>query len=157
MSNTLRYLLLAAAIITAIWILRKIRKLKVKMEDAIFWIVFAVFLAVLGIFPQLTYWATEKIGLMSPANLIFLVVIFLLIEKVFTLSLLVSQLEEKVTTLSAELALRTHAAGTDRQDARQQKESMKQKEPDTEEASIRSDTGDPAKSSTCNKGLPDAL
>ena len=35
MSNTLRYLLLAAAIITAIWILRKIRKLKVKMEDAI--------------------------------------------------------------------------------------------------------------------------
>ena len=114
MSNTLRYLLLAAAIITAIWILRKIRKLKVKLEDAIFWIIFAVFLAILGIFPELTYWATGKIGLMSPANLIFLVVIFLLIEKVFTLSMVVSQLEEKVTTLSAELALRTHASGTDK-------------------------------------------
>ncbi len=113
MSNTLRYLLLAAAIITAIWILRKIRKHQVKLEDAIFWIIFAVFLAILGLFPGLTYWATGKIGLMSPANLIFLVVIFLLIEKVFTLSLVVSQMEEKVTTLSAELALRTHAAGTD--------------------------------------------
>ena len=120
MSNTLRYLLLAAAIITAIWILRKIRKFKVKMEDAIFWIIFAVFLAILGIFPQLTYWATEKIGLMSPANLIFLVVIFLLIEKVFTLSLIVSQLEDKVTTLSAELALRTHASGTDKMDQNSQ-------------------------------------
>ena len=85
-----------------------------KLEDAIFWIIFAVFLAILGIFPELTYWATGKIGLMSPANLIFLVVIFLLIEKVFTLSMVVSQLEDKVTTLSAELALRTHASGTDK-------------------------------------------
>ena len=122
MSNTLRYLLLAAAIITAIWILRKIRKLKVKLEDAIFWIIFAVFLAILGIFPELTYWATGKIGLMSPANLIFLVVIFLLIEKVFTLSMVVSQLEEKVTTLSAELALRTHASGTDKLSSSQNSE-----------------------------------
>ena len=113
MSDTLRYILLAAAIITAIWILRKIRRLKVKLEDAIFWIVFALFLAVLGLFPELTYWATGTLGLMSPANLIFLVVIFLLIEKVFTLSMVVSMLEEKVTTLSAELALRTHASGTD--------------------------------------------
>ena len=59
MSDTLRYILLAAAIITAIWILRKIRRLKVKLEDAIFWIVFALFLEVLGIFPELTYWATR--------------------------------------------------------------------------------------------------
>ena len=140
MSNTLRYLLLAAAIITAIWILRKIRKFKVKMEDAIFWIIFAVFLAILGIFPQLTYWATEKIGLISPANLIFLVVIFLLIEKVFTLSLIVSQLEDKVTTLSAELALRSHTAGTDKMDPAQssqiQLESASQKDESVSDCGI---------------------
>ena len=112
MSNTLRYLLLIAAVVTAVWILRKIRKFKVKMEDAIFWIIFAVLLAILGIFPQATFWLTQKLGVMSPANLIFLVVIFLLMEKVFTLSLLVSQLEDKVTTMSAELALRSHATGS---------------------------------------------
>ena len=113
MSDNLRYLLLAAALITAVWILRKIRKTKVKMEDAIFWIVVAVLLAMLGLFPGLTYWATNKLGMISPANLIFLIVIFLLLEKVFTLSILVSQLEDKVTTLSAELAIRTHASKTD--------------------------------------------
>ena len=48
--------------------------------------------------------------MMSPANLIFLVVIFLLMEKVFTLSILVSQMEEKIEILSAELALRNHSA-----------------------------------------------
>lgn len=110
MSITLRILLLIGAICTAGWILRKIRKLKVKMEDAIFWMIFAGILCVLGIFPELTYWLTGVMGIMSPANLIFLVIIFLLIEKVFTLSIIVSQLEEKVSILSAEVALRSHSA-----------------------------------------------
>lgn len=110
MSTTLRFLLLAAALLTAGWILTRIRKMKVKMEDAIFWIIFAGILCVLGLFPELTYWMTEVIGIMSPANLIFLVVIFLLLEKVFTLSIIVSQLEEKVAILSAEVALRSHSA-----------------------------------------------
>lgn len=110
MSTTLRVLLLIAAFATAVWILNRIRKLKVKMEDAIFWIIFAGILCILGLLPELTYWMTEQIGILSPANLIFLVVIFLLIEKIFTLSIVVSQLEEKVDILSSEVALRSHSA-----------------------------------------------
>lgn len=110
MSVTLRVILLFAALLTAYWILSKIRKTKVKMEDAIFWMIFAVVLCVLGIFPEISYWMTAKIGIMSPANLIFLVMIFLLMEKTFTLSIIVSQLEEKINVLSAEVALRNHSA-----------------------------------------------
>ena len=110
MSDTLRILLFFAAIATSGWILYKIRKLQVKMQDAIFWVIFAGILFVLGIFPEACYWLTDKLGIMSPANLIFLVVIFLLLEKVFTLSIVVSQLEEKVTVLSSEVALRSHSA-----------------------------------------------
>ena len=110
MSSTMRVLLLVAAVVTAFWILHKIRKLKVKMDDAIFWVVFAVLLGLLGLFPELTYRLTAWMGVMSPANLIFLVVIFLLMEKVFTLSIIVSQLEEKLTVLSAEVALRAHSS-----------------------------------------------
>lgn len=110
MSGTLRFVLLFAALLTAGWILYKMRKFKVKMEDSIFWIIFAAILCLLGLFPQISYWMTDLLGIMSPSNLIFLVVIFLLIEKVFTLSILVSQLEEKVTILSAEIALRSHSA-----------------------------------------------
>lgn len=110
MSDTLRVLLFLAAIVTGGWILHKIRKLQVKMQDAIFWVVFAAILFILGIFPEACYWLTDRLGIMSPANLIFLVVIFLLLEKVFTLSIIVSQLEEKVSVLSAEVALRSNAA-----------------------------------------------
>ena len=110
MSGTMRILLLAAALLTSGWILYKIRKLKVKMEDAIFWVIFAGILCVLGLFPELTYRLTDFLGILSPANLIFLVVIFLLLEKVFTLSIIVSQLEDKVSVLSAEIALRHHSS-----------------------------------------------
>ena len=109
MSDTLRILLFFAALTTGGWIVYKIRKLQVKMQDAIFWVVFAVILFILGIFPQAGFWLTERLGIMSPANLIFLVIIFLLMEKFFTLSIIVSQLEEKISILSAEIALRSNA------------------------------------------------
>ena len=48
-------------------------------------------------------------GIMSPSNLVFLVIIFLLVEKIFTLSIIVSQLEDKIGVLSAEVALRSKA------------------------------------------------
>ena len=110
MSLTMRILLLLAALLTAGWILYKIRKLKVKMEDAIFWVIFAGILCVMGLVPELTYRLTDFLGILSPANLIFLVIIFLLLEKVFTLSIIVSQLDEKITVLSAEMALRHHSS-----------------------------------------------
>ena len=49
----------------------------------------------------------QLLGIESPANLVFLFVICLLLEKIFTLSIITSQLEEKVSILSAEVALRS--------------------------------------------------
>ena len=40
MTPIMRSLLLLAAVGTVVWILYKIRKLKVKMEDSIYWIFF---------------------------------------------------------------------------------------------------------------------
>ena len=110
MSSILRALLLVMAILTAWWILNKIRKSKVKMEDAIFWIFFTIILAVLGLVPEVSYKLSDLLGIESPANLVFLIMIFIMIWKAFILSITVSQLEEKVTTLTAEVALRTHDA-----------------------------------------------
>lgn len=109
MSTTLRALLIFASLMTVIWILRQIRKFKVKMEDAIFWMFFAAILLLLAIVPELSFKLSELLGFMSPINLVFIVIIFLLVEKIFTLSIIVSQLEEKIAVLSAEVALRSKA------------------------------------------------
>lgn len=101
-----RVLLLIVAVLTAIWILRKIRKCKVRQEDALFWICFAGVLVVLGIFPEIAYWASEILGIQSPANFIFLIIIFLLIEKMLSLSIQISMMENKMANMAAELALR---------------------------------------------------
>ena len=106
MSDTLKGLLIIASVLTVGWILRKIRKNKVKMEDAIFWIFFAAILLLLAIFPEISYELCRIFGIMSPSNL---VIIFLLVEKIFTLSIIVSQLEDKIGVLSAEVALRSKA------------------------------------------------
>lgn len=107
MSNTLRAVLMLSALVTVVWILRKIYKCKVKLKDAIFWFCMAVLLAVFGIIPEIAYWCAELIGIQTPVNFIFLMVIALLIEKIFTLSIIVSQMEDKITILSAEVALRS--------------------------------------------------
>ena len=81
MTNILRTILLIVSVLAAIWMFRRIRKCKIKQEDATFWVVFAILLAVLGIFPQVSYFMAELLGIYSPVNFIFLSIIFLLIEK----------------------------------------------------------------------------
>ena len=107
MTTTLRVLLLIGSVLTAIWILRKIRKNRVKQEDAMYWICFAIMLAILGIFPQVSYKMTRLLGIQSPSNFIFLAVICLLLEKMLSLSIQISRLESKIEIMSAELALRS--------------------------------------------------
>lgn len=106
MDTTLRTLLLIASIVTAIWILRKIRKNRVKQEDALFWICFAIVLAVLGVFPKVSYLMASLLGIQSPSNFVFMAIIAILIEKIFSLSIQVSSLESKVEVMAAELAIR---------------------------------------------------
>lgn len=110
MSTTLRGVMIAAAIVTVIWILRKIRKFKVKMEDAIFWTFFAAVLLMLALVPEISFAFSRILGFVSPSNLIFMIIICLMLEKIFTLSIIVSQLEEKISVMSAEIALRSHSA-----------------------------------------------
>jgi len=109
MSFVLRTVLLVSALLVAVWILRKLYKCKVKLGDAIFWVCLSGLLAVLGIVPEIAYLCADLIGIQSPSNFIFLAVLGLLLYKLFTLSIKVSQLEDKVTVLSAEVALRSHS------------------------------------------------
>ena len=145
MSATLKALLIVASVVTVGWILRKIRKNKVKMEDAIFWIFFAAILLVLAIFPEVSYELCRIFGIMSPSNLVFLVIIFLLAEKIFTLSIIVSQLEDKIGVLSAEIALRSKADAKRIDDVDEKEELLEQAEilEETQKQEIEAEIGMP--------------
>ena len=105
MSTMLRIILLLSPIATAAYALRHIRKSRMQIEDAIFWIFFALTLVILGIFPGIAIWAAELIGIQSPVNLIFLVMLFLMIYRVFSLTSKVSRLEARVKQLAQVYAI----------------------------------------------------
>ena len=106
MSIGLRIALLVAAFFAAAFIIYRIRRSKVRLQDTIFWIATVVILAVMGLFPSVSFWAAKLLGIQSPANFVYLMMIALLFEKLLTLSIQHSQNEEKYVELAAELALR---------------------------------------------------
>ena len=105
MSATLRIILILGSIATCIWVLVRIRKAQVKIEDSVFWFLFSAILVLIGVFPGIVSWGADIIGVLAPVNFIFLVVIFVLIVKLFRLSIRISQLDSKVQTLTQKYAL----------------------------------------------------
>lgn len=132
MSDVVKVIILIGAIVSVIYILLRIQKLKIKMEDTIFWIFFAIVIVLLGTIPQVAYWASTVLGIQSPANLVFLIIIGLLVEKLFSVSMTVSMLEEKIAILSAELAIRSRDATESEKELNQKISEDQQKEDMTE-------------------------
>ena len=106
MSVALRIFLIAVSFLTAFFVLRKIKKSQFVIGDTLFWAFFCLLLLILAIFPQIAIKTASLIGIVSPANLVYLVIIFLLLVKVFNLSAKISQVESKLTELAEEYAIK---------------------------------------------------
>lgn len=105
MTFTFRVVLIVVCGLTCWYTLRKIRKSQMQIEDSLFWIILSFGLAGISIFPRAAEYMAEMLGILSPANFVFLAVIFLLLMKVFTLTLKYSQLEEKLKRLVQRLTI----------------------------------------------------
>ena len=105
MSIVLRVLLIIGSLIAVIYVLRKIRMSQMKVMDALYWFVFMVVLLIISLIPDIVISMAAIIGVESPVNLIYLIILGLIIIKCFTLSLKNSRLEYKVTLLTEEIAI----------------------------------------------------
>lgn len=105
MSSILRALLILCSLLFTYFMLKKIRQSKLQIEYAIFWIIFAGLVVLLALFPEIAYWGATVLGIISPVNMIFLFVIFILLVKVFLMTIELSALENKVKELVQKIAL----------------------------------------------------
>lgn len=105
MTMKLRIALLLVSVATFYLIIRRIRQSKVEIESAIFWILLAMVLVVYSIFPQMADFCARVLGIYSTANFLFLFAIFILIVKVFYMTIHISQLESKLKELVQQMAL----------------------------------------------------
>ena len=101
----IRICLIFGSLVTAWYILRRVRQAKVQIEETIFWLLFSAALLILAIFPGIAYWAANLLGFMSPINFVYVVIIFLLLAKQFFMSIRLSQLDSKVRILTEQVAL----------------------------------------------------
>lgn len=108
MTITLRIILLLASLLSAAWILLNIKKAKVRIEDSVFWIFFSVVLILLSVFPDIVIWGAKITGVQSPVNFVFLTIIFVLLIKLFRMTIRLSQLDSKIQTLTQSLAIKNY-------------------------------------------------
>lgn len=105
MGSVLRIILIASAVLLFLYMIKKIRQAKMKIEHTIFWLAFSIVLIIMGICPQIVYIVSEWIGFQSPVNMVFLMIIFILIVKNFLATLQISHLENKVDSLIQRVAI----------------------------------------------------
>jgi hypothetical protein len=105
MTTPLRIVILLVALLNMFLVVKDIRKGKIQIEYSVFWVIFSFLLVVLGIFPQICYWASGLLGIQSPSNFVFAFMLIVLLLRNFTLSKEVSQLNVKVTELAQSITL----------------------------------------------------
>ncbi len=105
MTPVFRIILIVVSLLTTYYILKRIRQSKLQIEYAIFWILFAGVLIIFSLFPWLVSMFTRLIGMQLPVNFIFMFFIFVLLVKMFLMTIELSALENKVKDLTQELAL----------------------------------------------------
>ena len=117
MTVELRIILVIVTFATAALMLRRIRRSKVRIEDSVFWIVLSGVILLMSIFPQIADACAAALHVYDTANFLFL--IFVLLVKLFTMSVHMSQLESKLerTVQAQALHAKEGEDETPRQDA----------------------------------------
>ena len=105
MSIGFQIVLVVVSLGTCGFILLNIRKYRVQINDALFWIFFSLILLVFSIFPKLAEIIAASLGIASAVNFIFLFIIFLLLMNQFQLTVRLSKLDTKFKNLVQVIAL----------------------------------------------------
>lgn len=106
MTPLFRVVLVVVSIGTLATVLKRIQKAKLTIEDSIFWILLAMMFVVFALFPVVPDTLARLLGIYSTANFLFLFMIFILLMRMFSMSMRISTLEDKIRKLVQELALR---------------------------------------------------
>ncbi len=108
MSIFFRIILIVVSIFFFTYVIRKIRKSQLQIEYAIFWVILSLLFILFSIFPQVVQWLTTICGMVAQVNFLFLTMIFILLVKVFIMSIRLGQLEEKIKNLTQQIAIQNH-------------------------------------------------
>ena len=101
----LQLVLIVASLLTFIYVIGRIRKHQLNIDDSIVWIIWSVVLLILSIFPGLSHAISDFLGFESTSNFILTGFVFLLYIMVFFQNIRISELKEKNKKLIQRLSI----------------------------------------------------
>lgn len=104
----LKVFFIVASLWTFYFIIRKIQKKSLNIEDSIIWILWSLLLLLFSIFPQIPIYISRLLGFMSMSNFIFSMFIFFLYLMLFSQSIKISELKEKNKNLIQKLSIKEY-------------------------------------------------
>lgn len=105
MSTRLQVLLLIAVIIYFLIILYLMQKGKIQTQYALVWLLSAVVLLVVAVFPQIIYCLSDLVGIELSTNFIFFIAAIFAILILLSLTVIVSKFTERLKRITQTQAL----------------------------------------------------
>lgn len=108
MGLKLQMFFVIASVLTFIFVIKKIQKHGLNIDDAIVWILWSIILLIVSVFPSIPTWISNKLGFMSTSNFIFCLFIFFLYIMLFNQTTQISKLKEKQKDLIQKLSIKDY-------------------------------------------------
>lgn len=105
MSLTLRIILIVSSVIAFILCVKKVKQSKLQITDSVIWIIGSFLLILMSIFSGGIEWIATKIGVQSPVNFLYLIIIAFLLVEIFIMNIRIATLNEKIKNLNHYIAL----------------------------------------------------
>ena len=105
MGLKLQMFFVIASVLTFIFVIKKIQKHGLNIDDAIVWILWSIVLLIVSVFPSIPTLISKKLGFMSTSNFIFCLFIFFLYIMLFNQNAQISKLKEKQKELIQKLSI----------------------------------------------------
>ena len=99
MSYRVRVLIAIGGVLIFAFIIMNIRRSKMVIGESVFWVLFSLFLLIVGLFPELIFALARTLHVASASNLAYLIMIALLLIRIFQQDLKISRLQTKLTKL----------------------------------------------------------
>lgn len=104
-STTLRYALLAALALYFVLLLVFIKKKTLLLKYSLLWMFSGVLMLILVLWPTILDWFAKTVGIASPVNALFAVMLFCTLIILVSLTAIASKNKEQVKELSQQVAI----------------------------------------------------
>nr|WP_296008731.1 DUF2304 domain-containing protein [uncultured Blautia sp.] len=105
MNIRIQIIIVAVALLAILYIIYKIRNKEIELRYSLLWLLLGMGIILFACFPEITKWLARIMGISQPINMLFFAGFCFMLPIIFSLSVAVSKLSNKVKRLTQEIAL----------------------------------------------------